>query len=485
MTGEAIVKFTWNNQTVSANTGDSVAAALYRAGIISIAKTRKLHEPMGYSGSFITGVLARVDGRPNVRLDQELAKEGMRVESQNRWPSASFDLLKLARFLPPTWVYGGFEHGRFAPSQGKAYLLWERLLANLAGVGEPPSRDAVSGERKAAKVIVDTLVVGGGPEGQKAANDAAARGASVALVTRGQTLGRYAVAMGGALNKLHESVQVFSGMELFGSYRGGTLMVAAPTRHDQGAVAFEASKLVLATGKRSMPPMVYGNHLPGVMDAHTALLLSHFHGVQPGKTIAVIGSGEEKKVADRLSHLGARITYCGAASDLTRIHGSSRVTAIDVGKCIKCDAVVHVGPWHRDPSLEFQSRAEGRLQVSDVLIDANIEVVGFASTADDKIHVPERLDPRTRICPCMDVTAGELVGLIKGGETDPEVLKRLTSCGMGPCQGLPCWESMLALLASLTGRSVDDFMRPSHRAPRRSITVAQAAGLCDVVDVLR
>lgn len=479
------MKFTWNNQTVTANPGDSVAAALYRAGVTSIAKTRKLHEPMGYSGSFIAGVLARVDGRPNVRLDQELARDGMRVESQNSWPSRSFDLLKLARFVPPKWVYGGFEHGRWTPSQGKSYLMWERLLANLAGVAEPPSRDMLFGERKARKVVVDALVAGGGPAGQRAANSAAEEGASVALVTRGNTLGRYAVAMGSVPTKLHENVQVFTGMELFGSYRGGKLLVAAPTRHDEGAVAFEASKLVLAGGKRSMPPMVYGNHLPRVMDAHTALMLAYSQRIVPGKKIAVVGTGAEKLVADRLAQLGSSIAFCGNTGELTRIHGNSCVTAVDVGSRIRCDAVVHAGAWRSDPSLEFQSRAEGRLQVSDVMVDANVQVVGFASKKDEGIHVPRQLDSRTRICPCMDVTAGELISLIRGGETDPEVLKRLTSCGMGPCQGLPCWESMLALLAELTGRSVDDFVRPSHRAPRRSITVAQAAGLCDVVDVLR
>jgi sarcosine oxidase subunit alpha len=77
----------------------------------------------------------------------------------------------------------------------------------------------------------------------------------------------------------------------------------------------------------------------------------------------------------------------------------------------------------------------------------------------------------------MDVTAGELLSHIDAGEDDPEVLKRLTSCGMGPCQGYPCWESMIALLASRTGNDPRHFARPSHRAPRRSITVAQAAGL--------
>jgi len=231
--------------------------------------------------------------------------------------------------------------------------------------------------------------------------------------------------------------------------------------------------------------MVYGNHLPGVMDAHTALLLAHTHGISPGSNIAVFGTGMENPLADRLAQLGAGIAHCGPVSQLTHIHGRSRVTSVDAGRKVICDAVIHAGPWHCDPSLDFQARAEGRLQVSDAMIDVNVRSVGSAAQADEGIFVPKRLDPRTRICPCMDVTAGELVALIQEGETDPEVLKRLTSCGMGPCQGLPCWELMLALLANLTGMRPGDFTRPSHRPPRRSITIAQAAGLCDVVDVIR
>ncbi|GCE88922.1 sarcosine oxidase subunit alpha [Komagataeibacter diospyri] len=481
-----MIKIAWNNTTLHASPGDTVAAALYRHGIVSIASTRKLHEPMGYSGSYVGGVLARVDGQPNVRLDQQPVRDGMRVESQNRWPGASCDLLSLARFLPPRWVYGGFEHGRFTPRHGRAYLLWERLLAHLAGVGRPPPRPRSASERPARKLGVDVLVAGGGPAGQKAANDIARTGRRVALVSRGTTLGRYAQAMGVTPLALHKDIIVLSGMELCGSYRRGSLMIAAPMEYESGAVAIEAESLVLATGKSSMPPMVRNSHLPGVMDAHTALLLGHFHAVPAGKAIAVVGTGAETMVAQRLALLGSTVVYCGHVSELTCIHGHSRITGIDIGnRRIRCDAMVHAGAWRSDPSLAFQTGAEGVLQVSDVMsVDADTSCVGFCHEPDQDIHVPDRMDPAVRICPCMDVTAGEVTDLIDRAVTDPEILKRLTSCGMGPCQGFPCWESMLALLAKRTGQPVDSLVRPSHRPPRRALTVAQAAGLCDVVQPL-
>jgi hypothetical protein len=81
----------------------------------------------------------------------------------------------------------------------------------------------------------------------------------------------------------------------------------------------------------------------------------------------------------------------------------------------------------------------------------------------------------------MDVTAGEIMDRIAKGETDPEVLKRSTSCGMGPCQGVPCWFAMAALIEAFAP-GTGPAGRPSHRAPRRAITIAQAAGLDGLVE---
>lgn len=85
--------------TITARPSDIVAAALWRAGITTIARSRKLHRPLGWSGACTTGTLARVDGRPNVRLDQITVRHGLRVEAHNVWPSARFDLLRLVQSL--------------------------------------------------------------------------------------------------------------------------------------------------------------------------------------------------------------------------------------------------------------------------------------------------------------------------------------------------------------------------------------------------
>jgi hypothetical protein len=82
----------------------------------------------------------------------------------------------------------------------------------------------------------------------------------------------------------------------------------------------------------------------------------------------------------------------------------------------------------------------------------------------------------------MDVTVAEILHHVRKGETDVEVLKRLTACGMGPCQGVPCWDQLAALLADELGGAPADYGHPTYRGPRRGLTVAQAAGIDGLVE---
>lgn len=476
------VTLLWNGRPVAARRGESVASALWRAGITTLAWSRKVHRPLGLSGATPVGVLARVNGRPNVRIDQLAATDGLVIEMQNTWPSARFDLLRLAQLLPPKLVYGGFEHGALIPRAGLGYRLAERAMAHLAGVARPADAGLAPHLVEGQRLAVDCLVVGGGPAGITEANRQAAAGATVALVTRGLETARFARAAGAAVPALDPSVRLFAGHELFGVYRDARLMVAAPHDHRQGAVIFDPQRAVLATGRRSVPPLVRGNQLPGVIDAHAALQLCAVDGVMPGSALAVVGTGAETALAERLRALGASVVHVGPVSALTQIRGGRRVSAIRTDTTIRCDALVHAGPWRADPSLGFQSSAEGHYQVEARPLPASLSVIGAAALPCEAIPARRNIDPHALVCPCMDVTAGELYSHIDAGETDPEVLKRLTSCGMGTCQGFPCWDQMLALLAARIGARPEDFARPTHRPPRRAITVAQAAGLAGLVE---
>jgi len=467
-----MVGFTWNGRRLEARAGDSAAVALHRNGIRALAATRKRHRPLGWSGSFVQGVLAEAEGTPNVRLDQLAVREGLALRAQNTWPVPRFDLLKSFRLLPARWLRGGFEHPRLLPSGTRRFEAWERLLSFLAGEGRlspaPPATRVVPGSRRQA----DAVVVGGGEAGCREAEALAAAGKSVLLITRGAPRAT-----------LSPAIQVLAAHEAFGVYRAGRLVAAAPLDPAQGAVVVETGELVLATGRRSCPPLVPGNDLPGVMDAPTALCLAR-QGVSLGR-VAVVGTGAEAAVAAALTAAGQTLAATAPVATLRRIAGRRAVRRVELERPVACDTLVHAGPWIGDPSLAFQAAADGRLRLRAGALPAGVRLVGGAALPDEPVHVGDLAAARhATVCPCMDVMGAEVLDLVAAGMTHIEELKRQTACGMGPCQGLPCWELLRALLAKASGGGLGAD-RPSHRPPRRAITVAQAAGLADLVEPQR
>ncbi len=473
---------TWNGHVTEAREGDTVAAALHAAGITSVARSRRRHRPIGSSGTFIAGTLASVDGRPNVRLDREPAKPGLDVRMQHVWPRADLDLLSLARLLPARMTYAGFEHTNLMPSGTRRFEIWERLLRFMAGVADAPPAPAERTAPKGARVAVDTVVIGGGPAGRTAASAAAQRGERVMLISRGTAPGQSAARMGASAGELDHRVDVRGGMDAFGIYRDGAFVAAAPLDGRAGALVVEPKKIVLATGRRSCPPLIPGADLPGVMDAATALALAVDCAVAPGTQVAVIGTGAETEVARRLRDLGVNVVATAPAAALRRITGRNAVTGIETDRLISCDALVHAGPWRPDPALAFMAGCDGLLQLRDAPLLSGVSLAGSAGETAEPIILGPAPRDAAFVCPCMDVTVAEILHHVRKGETDVEVLKRLTACGMGPCQGVPCWDQLAALLADELGGAPADYGHPTYRGPRRGLTVAQAAGLDGLVE---
>lgn len=478
----ARVSFTWNGHIIEAREGDTIGAALHAAGITTLARSRKRHRPIGLSGSFVSGSLATVNERPNVRLDREPVTAGLDVRMQNTWPRADLDLLSLARLVPARMTYAGFEHTNLMPSGTRRFEIWEKLLRFMAGVADAPPMQGGSAAPAGTRVAVDTVVVGGGPAGRIAASAAAQRGERVILISRGPTPGHSSARMGGSVPELDHRVDVRGGLEAFGIYRDGAFVAAAPLDGCTGALVVEPKRIVLATGRRSCPPLVPGADLPGVMDAPTALSLAVDCGVAPGTQVAIIGTGAEAELARRLRDLGVNVVAATPAESLRRITGRNAVTGIETDRLITCDALVHAGPWRPDPALAFMAGCDGLLQLRDAPLLSSVSLAGSAGETAEPVILGRAPRDAAFVCPCMDVTVAEILYHTRRGETDVEVLKRLTACGMGPCQGVPCWDQLAALLAEEVGGVPADYGHPTYRGPRRGLTVAQAAGLDGLVE---
>jgi len=466
----------WEGRPIAARAGQDAASALYAAGIPVLGRSRKFHRPQGLGGVFVAGVKAEVDGLPNRRLDQTPVRARLAMRMQNTWPNGRLDLLRLAGLIPRRMLRSGFEHPAWLPGGSRRFQLWESFLRFMAGGGAAADPTlpgaALPGERRR----VDVAIVGGGPAGRKAAIDAAASGASVLVISRGRAT---AAALGAALPDLPKGASLLAGWDACGLYRRGTLLLCTPL--DGGpAKLIEAKRLILATGRRSIPPLVSGADLPGVFDLATAVSLLD-HKIDLGRAV-LIGTGDLAALREKLAGMGALITASHPAASLRRISGRNRVERLEFDSgTMECDALIHAGPWRSDPALPFQAAADGEFRLGVDARPTHIEIVGSAAEGDEAITHGSTLDDQAFVCPCMDVTVGEIRDLVESGITHVEELKRLTGCGMGPCQGFPCWDLLAAALAEITGEPATSFGHPSFRPPRGALSIAQAAGLADLV----
>ncbi|MFT5112993.1 MAG: thioredoxin reductase/bacterioferritin-associated ferredoxin [Parasphingorhabdus sp.] len=86
-------------------------------------------------------------------------------------------------------------------------------------------------------------------------------------------------------------------------------------------------------------------------------------------------------------------------------------------------------------------------------------------------------DDQTTVCRCEEVTAGELRKVVAQGCMGPNQAKAFTRCGMGPCLGRLCGNTVSQLMSQQTGRSVSDIGHYNIRPPVRPLTVGQLVNL--------
>ncbi len=86
---------------------------------------------------------------------------------------------------------------------------------------------------------------------------------------------------------------------------------------------------------------------------------------------------------------------------------------------------------------------------------------------------------KTVVCRCEDITAGTIRAAAKAGARDPNQVKAITRCGMGPCLGRQCGAIASRIIAETLGRSMVETGLSRVRPPLRPITMAQLAALGD------
>ncbi len=165
------IQIQFDGKLYNAREGDTVASALLRNEIRLIGRSFKYHRPRGIYTCGIEEPNALVQilnehNEPNTRATIKRVYDGIKVSSQNRWPSLSFDVGSINNFLSPIFS-AGFYYKTFMGPKGFWKKIYEPLIRRTAGLGKPPKNFRSKSIHQNHNV--DILIVGGGLTGLMAA----------------------------------------------------------------------------------------------------------------------------------------------------------------------------------------------------------------------------------------------------------------------------------------------------------------------------
>ena len=414
------VEFSFNGKRLRGYEGDTLASALLANNQMMVGRSFKYHRPRGVVASgaeepnalFNMGEGSKFE--PNQRATTTELFDGLKVTSQNHWPTLEFDVgainTYLARFLPAGFYYKMFIHPRSFWKH-----IYEPFVRQSAGLGKAPDKELKDADTyEHFYFFADVVVVGGGVAGLQAAKAAAASGKKVLLMEQTAHWGGRAAVDGGTVDgqpvadwidatvaelEAMENVTLRSRMMASGVYDHGyvlgyeRLRDHAPDekgpRHRLWRI--RAGHIVTATGAIERPLSFAGNDVPGVLLASAVRDYAVNWGVSIGdRTVVVTNNDDAYRTAITLKELGmevpaiidARANGGGALADKARemgirvengkavvkVKGSKRVEGVAIGlqagegavlESIACECVAMSGGW--SPVVHLWSHCGGKL----------------------------------------------------------------------------------------------------------------------------
>ena len=300
------IRFTFDGKSYTGFKGDSLASALLANGVHLMGRSFKYHRPRGpiAAGSEEPNALVGIIGSngretPNLRATQIEIYEGLVAESQNRWPSLTFDANAvndlLWPLLPAGFYYKTFMGPRFLGATRAWKAIYEPLIRRAAGLGQA-SKSPDPDHYANRFAHCDVLVIGGGPAGIAAALAASASGAQVILCDEQAELGGSLLAethsriagrspiewLESALATLagRANVRLLPRTQAFGYYADNFVALQErvtdhlanphPNLPRERLWQVRAREVVIATGAIERPLVFPDNDRPGIMLADAA-----------------------------------------------------------------------------------------------------------------------------------------------------------------------------------------------------------------------
>ncbi|MCX7303120.1 MAG: sarcosine oxidase subunit alpha [Hyphomicrobiales bacterium] len=420
LTPARTARFTFDGKSFSGLQGDTLASALLANGVHLVGRSFKYHRPRGIvsAGAEEPNALVSIERdaarkTPNVRATVQELYDGLAANSQNRWPSLSFDIGAINDIASP-FFSAGFYYKTFMWPKAAWKHLYEPKIRAAAGLGVAP--DQPDPDHYASRFAhCEVLVLGGGAAGIAAALAAAETGVRVILADEQAEFGGALRFESGAridgqdgwawtlasIAKLAamDNVQLLSRTTAFGYYAQNfvgltervTDHLANPGNEQPRERLWQvrAKKVVLATGAIERHMVFADNDRPGVMLAAAARTYLNHHGVAVGRNVGVYTAGDSAYAAaidlkkagvsiativdlrdnptgplvDEARALGIEINHGRA---VVKARGKLRVSSIVVQpknggaqRTIPVDALITSAGW--TPSVHLFSQSRGKV----------------------------------------------------------------------------------------------------------------------------
>lgn len=318
LTPARTARFTIDGRSLTAIEGDTVASAMLANGMHLAGRSFKYHRPRGIltAGPEEPNALLDVSRdaarrQPNVRATVQEVFDGMKIGTQNRWPSLAFDIGELNDFASPFFA-AGFYYKTFMWPKSFWHSVYEPFIRRAAGLGVAP-KEADPDHYSSRYAHCDVLVVGGGAAGLAAALSAAEAGAKVIVCDEqaevggafhydtsatvdGQNGYDWAQSVAAKLASM-PNVRLLTRTTAFGYYNHNFVALAERVTDHLAKPAkglprerlwqVRAKRVVLATGSIERHMVFANNDRPGIMLAAAGrTYLNHF-GVAVGAKVGV------------------------------------------------------------------------------------------------------------------------------------------------------------------------------------------------------
>ncbi len=327
------LSFTFDGRQYHGFEGDTLASALLANGVRLMGRSFKYHRPRGplTAGSEEPNAIVELRGgarrEPNTRATTAELFDGLRANSQNRWPSLAFDAMAINDRLS-NFFAAGFYYKTFMWPAAFWEKLYEPIIRKAAGLGslslkpDPDSYDK-------GFLHCDLLVIGAGPAGLMAALTAGRSGAEVILADEDFAPGgrlnaeNFAVGDQGARDWAAATVAELSALPnvrlmarttILGAFDHGIysalervsdhLPIPPEGKPRQILWRIYSKQAILAAGATERPIAFEQNDRPGIMLASAMRSYANRWAATPAQRIAVFTNNDDghRTAADLHAH---------------------------------------------------------------------------------------------------------------------------------------------------------------------------------------